>query len=185
MKGIILAVLLIVPGIAFCAQPSVSDLSAQLSNLRETCSKQASTSSEANAEAEYKSALDMKIAQSKAETDAQVYAVGHGRKETRDYLLDQYQAADQASKEESDAIAKKGKDDASAVQVCVADAEQKGKALYSDFKRSSKRAPHAADDLMTAWLANISEISFDKPTGTSETAAAWKTAKAHAELASL
>jgi hypothetical protein len=185
MKGIILAVLLAIPGLAFCAQPSISALSSSLSSLRDTCAKQAKDASDAQANAQFDSAQQLKTAQVKAQMDAQVYGVGHGSRETNEYLVQRLQEVNQDSQSNDEKIIAQGDADSKAVQACVADAQQKGKTLYSDFKKQNKRSPHAADDLMTAWLSNIEEISFEKPSGSAETAAAWKTSKAHAELAAL
>ncbi|TAM57205.1 MAG: hypothetical protein EPN49_15810 [Rhodanobacter sp.] len=187
MKRMLLGVVLLTsPFVAMCASKSgLTDLSASLSGLRDTCANQASSASSAEADAQFKSVQDLKTAKFKVQMDSQVYGIGHGSRETRDYMLQQMQSAQQNFEAQSDSIAAKGKSDASDVLACVADAEQKGKALYSDFKKRNKHAASAAESLMTAWLANVDEITFDTPNGSSSTAEAWKTAKTRAELDAL
>jgi hypothetical protein len=171
---------------AVCAPASgLASLSAALAGIRENCATQAHDANFAFNTAQYKQTLDAQLAQQQAETDAQVYGIGHGRNETRDYLLSRMQENVQADGAKTQQISDKAASDKQLVQACVASAEQQGKALYSDFKRNHKREASAAESLMTAWLTNVDEITFDRPRGSDATDAAWKTAKAHAELSSL
>jgi hypothetical protein len=164
----------------------ISEFSASITSLRDTCAKQAKDVSNADALAQYQSAIDRKTALNQAQIDAQVYgASGNGSRETRDYAIERMQEASQGSDAKDAKIADKVKTDTAAVLACVANAEGQGKALYSDFKKHHKRDASAAESLMTAWLTNVDEISFSAPNGSDATNSAWNTAKTHAELAAL
>lgn len=187
MKTLTLALVALVPfcGALNAATPdSLSGLSEQLTAYRDACSKQAASANAEYSSAQYKASLDMDVAATQAKMDARVYAVGHGRRETRDFMLARLQQDQAAQEQQSNRIADKMKADSDSVKACVANAAQEGKAVYSDFRNSHRKADAraAAETLMTAWLTNLEEISFSAPNGSAATNAQWKTAKTHAEI---
>lgn len=168
-------------------QDPLSGLATSLTAGRDACALQAKDASTAAATANFKASLDLQGAQAQAEMDARVYGIGHGRRETRNFLIDRLQQATQASIAESAQIADKLAADSEAVKSCVATAEAKGKAEYSAFKankRHGKQLPEA-EALMTAWLTNVGEIDVGHPQGGDASLAAWNTAKVHVEIAGL
>lgn len=181
-----LALAAAIPALAVCSEPAgIGELASSLSNLRDTCSMQAQNASAAEQVAMFKAGLDAQSATTKAQMDAQVYNVGHGDRETRDFLLNRIQENNDAADAARQKINDKAKSDAASVKECVASAEQQGKDAYIGFVKHHKKAASDAKPLMAAWLANLDEISFDTPIGTPQTAAAWKAAKADAEVAAL
>lgn len=166
---------------------SVQDLADALTSSRDACVQQASQAASTASTANFKAGLDLQNAQLQAEMDARVYGVGHGRRETSEYLLDRMQQANAASAAETQRIADQLKTDSHAVLVCVDAAKAHGKNLYSAFKAEKRhhRDMPEAEALMTAWLTNMAEVTSDQPQGGDASLAAWKTAKAHAEVAGL
>jgi hypothetical protein len=166
---------------------NLADLASVLQDQRDICAKLAADAKRTYSLAQYQSGLDRQTAALKAEMDARVYGVGHGRRETTAFYLDKMQQAtsaqDAKDKEVSDAFAA----DTKSVAQCVSDIEQKGKASYVAFKQkhADKLMRSQAESLMTAWLANVGEISADSPDGGDATFGAWKEAKARAEVSSL
>lgn len=166
---------------------SVQDLADALTSSRDACVQQASQAASTASTANFKAGLDLQNAQLQAEMDARVYGVGHGRRETSEYLLDRMQQANAASAAETQRIADQLKTDSHAVLLCVDAAKAHGKSLYSAFKADKRhhRDMPEAEALMTAWLTNMAEVTSGQPQGGDASLAAWKTAKAHAEVAGL
>ncbi|TPG50684.1 hypothetical protein EAH75_04390 [Rhodanobacter glycinis] len=158
-----------------------------MASARDACAQQAQQAAEGASTANYKAALDLQTAQTQAEMDAQVYGVGHGHRETRDFLSSRLQQASDASVAESQRIADKLSSDKQAVAACVTQAQMQGKADYSAFKadKRHKRAMPEAESLMTAWLTNLGEIDTGHPQGSDASLAAWRSAKTHTELSAL
>lgn len=169
------------------SQSTVLDLARALDDARDPCAQQAQRAAQDASTANFKASLDLKTAQMQAEMDARVYGVGHGRRETREFLLDRMHGNSVAATKEmqriSDGLGAINLD----VQVCLAVARTKGKAEYSAFKADKRHKSDMpeADSLMTAWLTNIGEIDIDHPQGGESSLAAWKSARAHAELSAL
>lgn len=188
MRVPLVMLLVSISTIAMAAPPaSVQDLASALAAPRDACAQQAQrAASDANT-ANYKAGLDLQNAQLQAELDARVYSVGHGRTETRDFLLERTRQTNADSIATTQRIADKLHADSQAVLACVADAKAQGKNLYSTFKadRRHRRDMPEAEALMTAWLTNVAEISTDQPQGSDESLAGWKKAKAHTEVAGL
>lgn len=164
-------------------------LAMNLGKLRDSCSSDAAKRARENEMASFQARLDSDSARTKIEMDAQVYGVGHGRRATTEYLLEQYrlQAAGDADKAQKQAD--KSRMDTEAVAKCVERAVAEGKATYAMWKNMNKAKGKAAGDeardVMTAWMVNTQSITLGAPNGTSESKAAWEKAKAHAELGSL
>jgi hypothetical protein len=151
------------------SENSLSDFASHLDGLRSTCVNQAKTARSAEAVARYKESLDDELA-------------AHARELN---LVNDPESEAEASSAKSKQISDKSASDSQQVNNCVVSAEQNGKTLYSSFRKKNPRYSKDAETLMTAWLANIDEVTFDHPIGSDLTDAAWKTAKAHAELSSL
>jgi hypothetical protein len=102
-------------------------------------------------------------------------------------FLEDRLASDQAARNDKDKAIEDAYQAASQkVAQCVTDAVQQGKTDYVTFKTHARKADLAeAEALMTAWLTNVREISTNSPEGGSDSAAAWKAAKSHAEVASM
>jgi hypothetical protein len=174
--------------VADAAGPTnVADLATALQGQRDVCAKMAADAKDAYSLAQYQSGLDRQTAALKAKMDARVYGVGHGGRETTEYYVQQMQNADSAQDAKDKAISDKFEASTKQVAQCVSSAEQQGKATYVAFKKhhTSKSARSEAEALMTAWLANVGEISTSSPNGSDDSYADWKTAKAHAEVSSL
>lgn len=177
-----------ISGAAAASPPStVQDLATALAAPRDACAQQAQRAASAASTANYKAGLDLQNAQLQAELDARVYSVGHGRRETRDFLLERTRQTNADSIAATQRIADKLQADSQAVLACVADAKVQGKNLYSAFKADKRhhRDMREAEALMTAWLTNVGEISTNQPQGGDESLASWKKAKAHTEVAGL
>lgn len=179
---------------ALCCQPlyaaapdDLSGLASQLAGYRDACATQAATANIDYSTAQYQASLDMGVAATQARMDAKVYRVGHGSKETRDFQLARLHGDTSAQGQKLQQIEAKKDADSKQIVACVAGAEQRGKAAYADFIAShhGKRAKGDAAALMTAWLTNMEEITFDTPHGSAATDAQWKTAKSHAEIAAI
>ena len=168
-------------------QNSIGDLASELQTERSLCASMAREAKQAYSLAQYKSGLDRDTAALKAEMDARVYGVGHGRRETAEYYAQRLQIleAEQHAKDKdaADAFSTAGEK----VAQCLVALKQKGKDRYVAFRqrhtKSSVRLQ--AETLMSAWLANVDEISTSSPDGGDASLAAWKAAKAHAEVSSL
>lgn len=118
--------------------------------------------------------------------DVELYGIGHGRENTRRYMLDSMERQAKLDSEAVDRGILASKERDAEVAGCVADVVPKGKAAYLTFKKG-KRAPadlNLANDLMTSWLVNVETISVNQPEGTDESKEAWKRAKAAVELSS-
>jgi hypothetical protein len=173
---------------AVAATPTnVADLASALQGQRDVCAKMAADAKDAYSLAQYQSGLDRQTAALKAKMDARVYGVGHGSRETTEYYIQQMQNANSAQDSKDKDVSDKFQASTKQVAQCVSDTEQKGKTTYVEFKKhhAGKSARAEAEALMTAWLANVSEISTGAPNGSDASYAAWKAAKAHAEVASL
>jgi len=177
--------------IAFCCQQlhaaDISGLASQLAGYRDACATQAATANVNYSSAQYQASLDADVAATKARMDTQVYAVGHGSRETRDYQVSRLQGDVDAQGQKLQQIEAKKDADTKQISACTADAKERGKAAYADFiaTHHDKQAKDAAANLLTAWLTNMEEITFDTPHGSTATSAQWKTAKAHAEVAEI
>jgi hypothetical protein len=135
----------------------------------------------------YESNADLETADLKAEMDARVYAVGHGQRQTTEYYaqLLQNATAKQQAKDKviNDTFLAAGEK----LKECVIELKEKGKATYVNFKKRSVNATviSQAETLMTAWLANVNEISTAAPNGEDPSFTAWKAAIAQAEVSAL
>lgn len=130
--------------------------------------------------------LEAQEAMQRLRNDVELYGIGHGRENTRRYMLDSMERQAKLDSEAVDRGILASKERDAEVAACVADAVPKGKAAYSTFKKG-KRAPadlNLANDLMTSWLVNVETISVNQPEGTDESKEAWKRAKAAVELSS-
>jgi len=169
------------------AQTTVADLAATLQAQRDVCAKMAADAKSTYSLAQYQSGLDRQTAAVKAEMDARVYGVGHGRQQTTDYNIQQIQNSENAQNAKDRSISDEYGASTQKVGQCVSDFEQKGKSIYVVFKQrhtnNSIRAQ--AESLMSAWLENMSEINTDTPNGSDTSYGAWKAAKARAEVSSL
>lgn len=165
---------------------SLSSLSSVVNDARSTCSAMASSHHDNERLDALKRRLEAEEAMQRLRNDVDLYGIGHGRENTRRYMLD---AMERQAKLDSEAIDRgilTTKERDAEVVACVADAVPKGKSAYSAFKKA-KRAPadlNLANDLMTSWLVNIETISVNQPEGTSDSVEAWKRAKAAVELSS-
>lgn len=170
------------------AQPvNVSGFAAELSTLRDACADKAKEASQAYSSAQFQASLDAQTAVDQAEMDARVYGVGHGRRETSEFLASRLQENQLKAVDKAGEISNKLASDAKDVAACVSDAEQKGKSLYASYKSGlkHKKGAEEAESLVTAWLTNLKEIDTDHPNGSEATDAAWKTAKSHAEISDI
>ncbi|MDR3446016.1 hypothetical protein [Dyella sp.] len=166
------------------APTTLGGLVDQLGTLRDACADQAKKASSDYATAAYSESLQVETDRQKAQMDAQVYAVGHGSRESSDYLIARMNQDISAQAERQKVMASKFATDKDAVQTCVTDAASRGKSEYGAFKGNPKlKSQHSeAEKLVTAWLANVEEISTSQPQGSEVTKASWSTAKAHAQL---
>lgn len=166
---------------------TVQELSVALSQKRDACAQLAQDASNKADAAFLQVDLDRDTAHRQVEMDTDVYSVGHGRSQTTEFMLQKMREAAAASAEQSQRVADQVSIDRRAVEQCVSDALAAGKAEFSTFKANKKHKQNLpeAESLMTAWIANSSEISIGKPQGSPETLASWKSAKAHAEVSSL
>jgi len=176
-----IAIIYAVPGIA---GESLSTFATNLALLRNDCAKQAQAIRDANQQATFKEQLDLESDQQKARLDAQVYAVGHGSRETTQYYLDRSMAASKKDAARSEAISNQFKAGIQATKQCVIDAKQKGKNAYAYYKdnRENRKQDGEAQSLIVAWMANLEEISVDNPQGTESTKTAWNTERIKAQL---
>jgi hypothetical protein len=168
------------------SQSKVDVLAASLAADRDNCAKMAKDAQSNHGLAIYQSSLDAQLDALRAKNDAQLYAMSHGSRESTEFLENRLDA-DQAARADTDkAIEAKYKADGQKVAQCVADAVQQGKDDYVAFRAHARKADRGeGESLMTAWLANVREISTNSPEGSSASEAAWKAAKAHAEVASM
>lgn len=174
------------PGAA--AASGVTTLLPQLTKLRDHCAQIAKKAADKHALDQYQVGLDLQLAQTQAQMDARVYGVGHGSRETRDFYLSRLQSATDQSTRTDNKIAAEYAKSGDDVAACVKSAESDGRFAYTSFKSEKGNKPSAkidAESLMTAWLANLEEISLTSPDGSDGTSAQWKTAKARAEVDSM
>lgn len=166
---------------------SIGDLSETLQAQRDACANMAADAKRNYSLAQYQAGLDRQTAAVKAEMDARVYGVGHGRRETEAFYLQTMQDAEDAQKAKDKANSEEFNANSARVARCVSDAEQNGKSTYIAFKkgRSNDPARARAESLMSAWLENIREISAAAPNGGEPSYNAWKAAKARADVSSL
>ena len=166
---------------------SVSELSASLSSLSEACSAKAADFASSDHRAISQSAADRQLAALQIRSDTQVYGVGHGNRETTEYMMDRMKTQADTDAEASKQLAGKMGDETNQVTACIASAEDSGKALYLGFKkaRGKNQKMDEANSLMTAWLVNLKTISKQTPKGSDEASTAWQRAKAKAELDAL
>lgn len=159
----------------------------RLVQFHDRCSDMAQKAHDKYALAQYKSGLDLETGQNKARLDAQLYGIGHGGRETRDYYLERSQEELEKNMQADKQIKAEYESAKRSVQACVQTSETEIRHAYAGLKESKgiKRADlEEAEDLVTAWLANMDEISPDTPQGSESNAARWKAAKARAELRS-
>ena len=191
MKAMAIATLLtaLAVGPVFGASPpkDIGGLASQLQAERGVCASMAKDAKQAYSLAQYKAGLDRETAALKAEMDARVYGVGHGRQQSTEYFaqLLQKAAAEQRAKDEQTAAAFSSSGDK--VAQCVVALKQSRKDAYVAFKQKHTKSPlrAQAEALMAAWLANVDEINTSTPDGGDASLAAWKAAKAQAEVSSL
>lgn len=166
---------------------SLSGLSTQLASLRDSCAQQAQDAKSKFSSATFKHKLQLNNDRTQVEMDVRVYAVGHGRRETEQYLLDRTQQSLDASNARTKEISDQLASDSAAVAACLEKSEADGKLAYTSFKADpkNKKKYEAAGDLAASWLANLRSISTDQPQGNAESAQAWNSAKAKAELDSM
>jgi hypothetical protein len=178
---------LLAVGAANGAQRTAADLAATLQQQREVCASLAKEAYQTFDLAQFQARLDGDNARLKAEMDARVYGVGHGRQQTADYYLSRLKSVSEEQAEKAKATSDAFTAAGLQVDQCVADAKKSGKASYTAFKKTqvSARVRKEAESLMSAWLTNISEVTSSKPNGEDESFNAWKAAKAHAEVSSL
>lgn len=169
------------------APKSMSELSTSLSRLSDECSAKAADFAFTDHKAIYQSELDRQSAALQIRTDTQVYSVGHGNRETTEYMMDRMKTQVDNDAEASKRLAVKMEDETNQVAACITSAEDNGKALYSSFKKTRRKNQKMdeANSLMTAWLVNLRTISEKTPKGSDEASTAWQTAKANAELNAL
>jgi len=183
LAGLVLAVGF--SGAAAAAQAvSFSDLVSTLSTKRDACAEIAQKAQSDFSTAAFNDSLTAQTDAQKSRIDAQVYAVGHGNRETTQFLIARMQqdATTQAdrAKANSDRLAAAR----TAVQQCVSDAEAAGKAAFASFKADQKHksAVSEAEQATTAWLVNLQEITTDHPQGGDTSKENWAAAKARASL---
>lgn len=166
---------------------TVQDLSVALGQKRDACANLAQEASNKADAAFLQVDLDRDTARRQVEMDANVYGIGHGRSQTTEFMIQKMREAAAASEEQTKRVSDQVTSYRHEVEQCVSDALVAGKALFSTFKldKKHKKSLPEAETLMTAWIANSSEISIGKPQGSPETLAVWKSAKAHAEVSSL
>lgn len=166
------------------AKETLGTFATNLASLRDDCAKQAQSARDTNTKAEFEAQLDSQKEQYQAKLDAQVYAVGHGGRETTQYYLDRSMAASRRDAAKSKAISDQLMAGEQAVKQCVADAEQKGKNAYAYYKdnRADRKQDKNAESLIVAWMSNLEEISVDTPQGSDATKTAWNTERIKAQL---
>jgi hypothetical protein len=183
LMGCLASIFLSVP--TWASSPgSLDELVSGLTALRDNCSQKAQQAKSDFSMATFKEGLTEDADRQQATMDARVYAVGHGDRETTAYLANRLQENSANQAQRSKAISDKLAADKQAVQACILDARERGKANYSSFKADPKRKRYLseAESLMTAWLTNVDEITTDQPEGSDISKANWNTAKSHAEL---
>jgi len=116
--------------------------------------------------------------------DVELYGIGHGRQNTRQYMLDSMERQARLDSEAVDQGIVVSKQRDAEVATCISEAVPKGKAAYAAFKKGKRAAADLAlaSNLMTSWLVNIETISPGEPEGTDDSNEAWKRAKAEIEL---
>lgn len=169
------------------APKSVSELSTSLSRLSDECSAKAADFASTDHTAIYQSDLDRQLAAQQIRSDTQVYGVGHGNRETAEYMMDRMKTQADNDAEASKQLADKMEDETKQVMACITSAEDNGKALYSGFKKTRRKDQKMdqANSLMTAWLVSLKTISKQTPKGSDEASTAWQKARANAELDAL
>lgn len=187
----LMAVLVIVPTAAAIAghaaaapSTSLSDLVSSLSSKRDGRSAKASDAHKAYDNAVFAEGLRGDTDRTQAQMDAQVYGVGHGSRETTQYLTARLQENAAAQVARYKEMSNKLDADRQDVKACVQDALTHGKDDYASFKSDPrhKKLIGEAELVMTAWIVNMGEIDTPLPEGTEATKSAWASAKAHAEL---
>lgn len=191
-KGQLNLVMLVVicfvaPAVNAQSIPTAGKLATKLDEIREPCSTDASKRANENSIAAYKEKLAAGTARLDIEMDAKVYAVGHGSRETTQYMLERYRQNAEDDKAKAEARAEKSRQDAKAVALCIAEAEASGKSIYVGFKggKRTKAMLDEANSVMTTWLVNIRTITLDAPKGSDQSKSDWEKAKTQAELGSL
>lgn len=155
-----------------------------LDALRGECVKMAFDLSGAVSLAQTKAESESYLRRLKSRQDVEVYAIGHGSRNTSNYQLQRMKEDGEADERDRQLISQQRDEGVAAVASCTQVAIEKGKAIFSDIKRN-KKVRNAATDLMTPWLVNTQSISFFAPDGSRESRNDWEKAKAAAELAGL
>lgn len=155
-----------------------------LEEIRGECSTMASELSADAALADTKNSSESYLRRLKTRQDVELYAIGHGRRQTVDYQLERMRADSEADANERQQIVAKRDEGSAAVRACIEKAVEKGKTLYSGVKRN-KQIEESATQLMTSWLVNTRSVSFYSPSGSQDSNNDWKKAKAAAELSGL
>lgn len=164
----------------------ISDLAASLQSYRDNCAKIAKDARDSYSVANFKSALDRENAIFKARADARVYSVGHGNKQTAEYLAQQMKEANAAQDAKDKAVLDSFSAEKKKVEACVAEAEEQGRLAYQAFKQDNKNDKSGiADSLMAAWLANIRDIDTATHNGSAASYATWQAEKAKADVSSM
>lgn len=164
----------------------LTSLSAVVNDARSACSTMAASHQDKERLDALNRRLEAQEAMQRLRNDVELYGIGHGRENTRRYMLDSMERQAKLESEAADRGILVTKERDAEVAACVADAVPKGKAAYSAFKKG-KRGPadlNLANDLMTSWLVNVETISLNQPEGTGDSNEAWKRAKAAVELSS-
>lgn len=177
------AILVAAPAIAQ-NKNNAMQLANELEKISDVCSSKASAFYHEESLAETKLRLDSDLERMQIRQDAEVYGVGHGRQQTQNYYLERLGQKQASDREKSAQLAEGRRQSQEEVAACVTDALDKGKSLYSSFKKNKKTA-ELANQVMTSWLVNTQTIGKGSPRGTRESEADWKKAKASAELDSL
>lgn len=183
----LLAVLATNPVLGAPPLNDIGGLASRLQHERDVCATMANEAKQAYSLSQYQSGLDRETAALKAEMDARVYGVGHGRRQTAEYYAQRLEAAEAEQRAKDEEAAAAFSTSGTEVAQCVVALKQTGKDVYVSFKQKHAKSPTLtqAGALMAAWLANVDEISTSMPNGGDASLAAWKAAKAQAEVSSL
>jgi len=162
----------------YAGPANAAALAGALDALSGTCSQTASRHAAEEHSAAFQVELNERLDEQKARNDVEVYRIGHGRRETEQYMVERL-AED--SKKHTDAALATGeriRSEQAGVATCVTSAEADGKALFAAFKQSRKKNENVDEAIavMTAWLTNVHTIAMASPNGTDAEHSAWEAA---------
>lgn len=165
---------------------NLTSLSSVVDDARSACSTMAASHQSSERLDALNRRLEAQEAMQRLRNEVELYGMGHGRENTRRYMLDSMERQAKLDSEADDRGILTSKERDAEVAACVADAVPKGKAAYSVFKKGKRTQAdlNLSNDLMTSWLVNVETISVNQPEGTSDSNEAWKRAKAAVELSS-